>query len=449
MLYKKDVEWDAMSKVKVISLSEASPEELRKLLARSAVEVEEIKDKVVNMLLDVKRRGDQAILEFYEKFYGKKVISELRISKEEFDAAWSKVSEEYIEAVKFAANNIRRFHEVQKPREAWFIEIDRGIWAGQIVRPLESVGVYVPGGRASYPSTALMTIIPAQVAGVKEIVVTTPPREDGSVDPHILVTLDVLGVRNAFKVGGVHAVAALAFGTQTIPKVEKIVGPGGLWFTAAKHVIRSYADVDIDFIAGPSEILVLADDTADPLFVAYDIISQLEHDPAAAGVLVTTSKSLAMKVKEILESVITTLPRSEIIAKALDSNGAIVLAKDLDEAIDFVNKYAPEHLEILVSSDNLFKVLAKIMNAGSIFLGPYSTVPLGDYLIGPNHVLPTSGWAKRRGGLGVLDFVKVIDVTYVVDREALIKYNKYLKILTEAEGLPNHYNALKTRLESM
>jgi len=294
-----------------------------------------------------------------------------------------------------------------------------------------------------------MTIIPAQVAGVNKVVVATPPAPDGSVDPHILVVLDYLGIREVFKVGGAHAVAALAFGTESIPRVEKIVGPGGLWFTAAKQIIREYADVDIDFLAGPSEILVIADETANPEFVARDMISQLEHDEAAAAILVTPSPSLAEKVKEIIENLVGRITRSNIVKKALETYSAIILTESLDEAIEFANDYAPEHLEIHVSSSLLFQVLLKVKNAGSIFLGEHSPVPLGDYVVGTNHVLPTGGWARKRGALGTLDYMKVIDVTYVADPRTLEKLVSHLKEISLVEGLPNHYEAVKARLEEL
>ncbi len=432
--------------IRIVKLREADPGLLTRIKLRSRLDITGIRAGVEEIIKSVKERGDKAILEFYERFYGKRVLESLRVSENEFKKAWSAVSERFVKAVEYAAKNIRRFHEEQKPKDSWFIEVERGVYIGQVTRPIESVGVYVPGGKAFYPSTALMTVIPAQVAGVNEIVVTTPPAPDGSVDPHILVALDYLGVREVFKVGGAHAVAALAFGTESVPRVEKIVGPGGLWFTAAKQIIKEYADVDIDFLAGPSEILVIADETADPEYVARDLISQLEHDEAAAAVLVTPSLSLAERVKEVVETLVEKIPRSDIVKKALEAYSAIVVTDSLDEAIEFVNDYAPEHLEVHVSDSLLFQVLSRVKNAGSVFLGKYSPVPLGDYVVGTNHVLPTGGWAKKRGSLGVLDFMKVIDVTYVADPSSLEKLASHLKELSLVEGLPNHYEAVRTRV---
>ncbi|MGC8983508.1 MAG: histidinol dehydrogenase [Desulfurococcaceae archaeon] len=433
--------------VRVMKLREAEPGLIAKIKLRSRLDISGIKASVEEIIKSVKERGDKAIFEFYERFYGKKVLDSLRVSESEFEKAWSSVSEGFIKAVEYAAKNIKRFHEEQKPKDLWFIEIEKGVFIGQITRPIESVGIYVPGGKAFYPSTALMTVIPAQVAGVSKIVVATPPAPDGSIDPHILVVLDYLGVREVFKVGGAHAVAALAFGTESVPRVEKIVGPGGLWFTAAKQIIREYADVDIDFIAGPSEILVIADETADPEYIAWDLISQLEHDEAAAAVLVTPSLSLAERVKEIIENLTERIARNSVVKKALEAYSAIIVTDSLDEAIEFANDYAPEHLEIHVSDELLFQVLSKVKNAGSIFLGKYSTVPLGDYVVGTNHVLPTGGWAKKRGSLGTLDFMKVIDVVYVADPASLERLAGHLKEISLVEGLPNHYEAVKARVE--
>ncbi|MGC8909966.1 MAG: histidinol dehydrogenase [Infirmifilum sp.] len=432
--------------IRVVKLREADPGLLTRIKLRSRLDISGIRTSVEEIMKSVRERGDKAILEFYERFYGKRVLESLRVSENEFKKARSAVSERFIKAVEYAAKNIKRFHEEQKPKDSWFIEIERGVFIGQVTRPIESVGVYVPGGKAFYPSTALMTVIPAQVAGVSKIVATTPPAPDGSVDPHILVVLDYLGVREVFKVGGAHAVAALAFGTESVPRVEKITGPGGLWFTAAKQIIKEYTDVDIDFLAGPSEILVIADETADPEYVARDLISQLEHDEAAAAVLVTPSPSLAERVKEIVETLVEKIPRSDIVKKALEAYSAIVVTDSLDEAIEFANDYAPEHLEVHVSDSLLFQVLSRIKNAGSIFIGKYGPVPLGDYVVGTNHVLPTGGWAKKRGSLGALDFMKLIDVTYVADPTSLEKLASHLKELSLVEGLPNHYEAVRARV---
>ncbi|MEM4482024.1 MAG: histidinol dehydrogenase [Desulfurococcaceae archaeon] len=436
-----------MNEIGIVRLKEASPETLKRIIERSRLEIEKIRRNVEEIILDVKNRGDEAIAEFYAKFYGKGVVDETstRVLKDEVELAWRRVSEEFIGAIEVAAKNIRRFHEMQRPKDTWFLEAYSGVWIGQVARPLESVGVYVPGGRASYPSTALMTVIPAQVAGVERIVATTPPRENGTVDPHVLVALDYLGVSEIYRVGGAHAVAALTFGTKTVPRVEKIVGPGGIWFAAAKQLIKNFSDVGIDFVAGPSEILIFADGTSDPLTVAYDLISQLEHDVSAAGVVVTTDELFAEKVKSAIERLIRIVPRADIVAEALKSYSAIIVAETVEEAVEFINKYAPEHLEIQVEESSLFKVLSKIKNAGSIFLGKHSAVSLGDYIIGTNHVLPTGGLAKHRGGLSVIDYLKLIDVVYVADSRSLGALKDHIKALARVEGLPNHYKAVEHR----
>jgi histidinol dehydrogenase len=427
----------------IIYLSKAHKTVLDKILKRAQLDISRIETDVKKIIEDVRARGDKAIVEFYKKIYNLEI--DVKIHPEEFEKAHEVVSREFIEAVEYASSNIKEFYRLQKPK-SWIQEIRKGIYVGQLVKPIESVGVYIPGGKASYPSTVLMTILPALEAGVEKIVVTTPPNEKGMVNPYVLATLDLVGVRNAYRVGGAHAVAAMAYGTESVPRVQKIVGPGGIWFTAAKAIVRNAGIVDIDFIAGPSEILILADETADPEYLAYDMISQLEHDIYASAVLVTTSEPLAKETAELMSRLLKNIERKEIVEKAYSEYGAVIVAEDMDKAIEFVDEYAPEHLEIHVAPDVIPSVLSKIKNAGSIFIGKYTPVPLGDYVLGPNHVLPTGGYAKFRGGLSILDFLKFIDIA-MVEPKALESIAKYVQIFATCEGLTNHYKAVRIRLE--
>ncbi len=427
-------------------LAELTSEEISRIMARSPLDIESIKPKVEEIINRVRKYGDEEIVKFYESFFGKRVLEkeDIRVSESEFEEAYSLVPEEFIEAIKVALKNVEKFHREQLPRKLWITEVSEGVYAGQFWTPIESVGAYVPGGRAAYPSTVLMTTVPAKVAGVEKIIACTPPRPDGSVHPGTLVTLGIVGVKDVFKVGGAHAVAAMAFGTQTIPKVEKVVGPGNIWVVTAKKLL--YGIIDIDFIAGPSEVLIIADDLADPYYVAIDMIAQAEHDPLAAAVLVTTSLRLGREVSELLDNLIKSSPRSRIIEESLRRNGAIIVVDDLKEAFDFANKYAPEHLEIIVKEISLAEIAEVVKNAGSVFIGPNTPVALGDYVIGTNHVLPTNMFAKKRGGLSVLDFIKVIDVQYVT-REGIAKLGPYAVKMAEEEGLVEHANSVKVRLE--
>jgi len=427
-------------------LAELSSEEISRIMARSSLDIESIKHKVEEIINRVRKYGDEEIVRFYESFFGKRVLEKenIRVSESEFEEAYTSVPEDFIEAIKVALKNVEKFHREQLPRKLWITEVSEGAYVGQFWTPIESVGAYIPGGRAAYPSTALMTIVPAKVAGVEKIIVCTPPRPDGSVHPVTLATLSIIGIKDVFKVGGAHAVAAMAFGTQTIPKVEKVVGPGNIWVATAKKLL--YGIIDIDFIAGPSEVLIIADDSANPYYVAIDMIAQAEHDPLAAAVLVTTSPELSKEVSELLDNLVRSSPRGGIIEESLKRNGAIIVVNDLKEAFDFANKYAPEHLEIIVKEINLAEVTKVIKNAGSVFIGPYTPVALGDYILGTNHVLPTNMFAKKRGGLNVLDFIKVIDVQYVTN-EGVTKLGPYAVKLAKEEGLAEHANSVKVRLK--
>jgi histidinol dehydrogenase len=333
--------------IPIYRLGEIPEAKLEQLKKRSMMEISEISDKVIEIIDQVRRRGDEALREYTLRFDGAE-IRELRVGEEEFERARSRLPSRVMRCLEHAARNIRRFHEAQKPSSSWFIEVDEGVILGQIITPIHSVGVYVPGGRGSFPSTALMAIIPAQVAGVEEIHVCTPPKPNGEVDDATLVAADMLNVRNVYKVGGAQAIAAMAFGTSTIPKVDKIVGPGGIWIAAAKKLVSIHSPVEIDFIAGPSENLILADDSADPVYVAADLLIEPEHGSDSAGVVVTTSMKLAEKVQREVERLIQELPdqpipRRRFAVEALDKYGAIIVCRDMDEAVDFVNEYSVEH----------------------------------------------------------------------------------------------------------
>ncbi|RLG76961.1 MAG: histidinol dehydrogenase [Thermoprotei archaeon] len=427
-------------------LAELSSEEFSRIMARSSLDIESIKPKVEEIINRVRKYGDEEIVRFYESFFGERVLDKesIKVSESEFEEAYSVVPEDFIDAIKVAVKNVEKFHREQLPRRLWITEVCEGVYAGQFWNPIESVGAYIPGGRAAYPSTVLMTTIPAKVAGVEKIIACTPPRPDGSVHPVTLATLGIVGVEDVFKVGGAHAIAAMAFGTQTIPKVEKVVGPGNIWVVTAKKLL--YGIIDIDFIAGPSEVLIIADDSANPYYVAIDMVAQAEHDPLAAAVLVTTSPRLAKEVSELLDDLVKSSPRGKIIEESLKRNGAIIVVNDLKEAFNFANKYAPEHLEIIVKKISLAEIAEVIKNAGSVFIGPNTPVALGDYVIGTNHVLPTNMFAKKRGGLSVLDFIKITDVQYVT-YEGIAKLGPCAVKIAEEEGLVEHANSVKARLK--
>jgi len=424
-------------------LKQLEPSELERILERSQFDVEAVKPQVIKIIENVRKRGDSALIEYTVQFDKATLnVRQLQVSREEIRAAYKSTPRNVIEALKKAAKNIERFHRKQLPPELWLTEIKKGVKLGRIRRPLRSVGLYIPGGRAAYPSTVLMTAIPARIAGVEKIIACTPPMPNGKVNPLTLVAADIAGVMAIFRVGGAQAIAAMAYGTETIPKVDKIVGPGNIYVTAAKMLV--YGQVDIDFSAGPSEILILADNTADPEIAAMDLLSQAEHDPNAASVVVTTSSYLAKEIEKRLESLARREKRSKIIEQSLRKNGAILIASNLKEAVTFVNEYAPEHLQIMTS--NPLTILRKINHAGSIFLGPYSPVPAGDYATGANHVLPTGGSAKLYAGLSIDDFVKRPTVQ-IINKAGLRKLQKIISTLAEAEGLPAHAKVVEERLK--
>lgn len=428
--------------IKARWIEELGPPELEKIIKRSRLDIESEKPRILWILEDVRKRGDEALLDYTSRFDGVALSAEqIPVSKNEIRTAYAQTRKDIISALKTAAKNIAKFHSQQLPPESWSMQVTRGVKVGRIRRSIDSVGIYIPGGRAAYSSTVLMTAIPAKIAGVPNIVACTPPMRDGRIMPLTLVAADIAGIDKVYKVGGAQAIAAMAYGTETIPKVDKIVGPGNIYVTAAKMLV--YGQVDIDFPAGPSEILVLADKTADPETVAIDLIAQAEHDSTAAAVLVTTSESLAKKVETKLEQLIGEC-HSDIVKAAISNNGALLIAKTLEDAIAFVNKYAPEHLEIIMA--NPFKLLKKIRNAGSIFLGPYSPVSAGDYATGANHVLPTGGNAKIYDGLSVDDFLKR-PTFQMVSRTGLAKLSRTVVALAKAEGLPSHARSVEQRLK--
>ena len=399
---------------------------LNDLLKRSPNHYEGYEEQVNAIVNDVKARGDEAVFEYTEKFDGTKLTADtVLVTEAEIEEAYEKVEPKLLDVIKKAIVNIRDFHQKQK-QNSWFDTQENGVLLGQKVTPLARCGVYVPGGKAVYPSSVLMNIVPAHVAGVKEIIMVTPPGRDGKVNPNTLVAAKEAGAQRVYKVGGAQAIAALAFGTETIPKVDKIVGPGNIYVALAKKAV--YGNVSIDSIAGPSEILVLADDSANPRYVAADLLSQAEHDEMASAILVTTSETLAKQVSEEVDGFLKKLSRTEIMQKSLDSFGYILIAKDLKEAVDVANSIASEHLEIM--TENPFDVMTRIENAGAIFIGQYSCEPLGDYFAGPNHVLPTNGTARFFSPLSVDDFIKKSSVIYY-SREALEPVHRDIETFAE------------------
>jgi len=402
---------------------------------------DEVNVVVKGILDDVKANGDEAVVKYTNKFDSPAVTKgNLKVTRSEIESAYEKVEKEFLEALKEAAENIRFFHEKQK-QNTWMVTKGQGIILGQSVRALETVGIYVPGGTAAYPSSVLMNALPAKVAGVENIVMVTPPMKNGEINPNILVAADIAGVGTIFKTGGAQAVGALAFGTESIPKVDKIVGPGNIYVAIAKKLV--YGNVDIDMIAGPSEILVIADEFADPAFIAADLMSQAEHDRLASSILITYDKRLAEKVVAELEKQVDTLSRKDIIKDSLENFGAILITDNIKEAVDLSNRIAPEHLELSVRDP--FMYLGDIRNAGSIFLGDYAPEPLGDYMAGPNHVLPTSGTAKFFSALSVDNFIKKSSFLHYSE-EALLAIGKKIVKLAETEGLDAHANSIKVRM---
>lgn len=415
---------------------------LENLLKRSPNSYGEFESHVNDIIQNVREKRDEAIFEYTLKFDGATINQDnIRVTEEEIKEAYEQVDPKLLDVIRKALVNIRDYHTKQK-QYSWFDSDESGIILGQKVTPLKTVGVYVPGGKAVYPSSVLMNVIPAKVAGVSNIIMTTPCGKDGKVYPSTLVAAKEAGVDAIYKVGGAQAIAALAFGTESIPKVDKIVGPGNIYVALAKKAVFGY--VSIDSIAGPSEIMVLADETANPRFVAADLLSQAEHDEMASAILVTTSETLAEQVSVEVDKFVATLSRKEIIQKSLDNYGYILVADTMQDAIDTVNEIASEHLELVTK--NPFETMTKIRNAGAIFIGEYSSEPLGDYFAGPNHVLPTNGTAKFFSPLSVDDFIKKSSIISY-SREALKPVYKDIVQFAECEKLTAHANSIRVRFE--
>ncbi|MBZ9571527.1 histidinol dehydrogenase [Methanobrevibacter sp. TMH8] len=420
-------------------------ENIVKLTKRSQDDIEDVLPVVSDILKNVKESKDSSLKKYTAKFDNVK-IETFKVSQEEIENSYTNLKKEnpkLIESLKNASKNIEDFHKEQIPKE-WNMEITKGITAGQIIRPINIVGCYIPGGRAVYPSSILMTVIPAKIAGVSRIICCTPPQSDGKVMDAILVAADIAGADEIYKVGGAQAIAAMAYGTESIPKVEKIVGPGNIFVTAAKKLV--YGEVDIDFPAGPSEVLIIADETANPEYLAYDILSQGEHDPNASCFLVTDSENIAKETKKEIEIKTQQAKRKEIIEESLEKYGKIILTKSIEESIEVSNEYAPEHLIIMTkNSATDQKILKKITNAGSIFLGKYSPVAAGDYGSGTNHVLPTASGAKMYSGLSTESFLKKPTVQTITE-EGLKSLESIVIPIAEYEGLYAHADSVKVRL---
>ena len=429
--------------MRIVNLTgETKKDILNDLLKRSPNNYSQYENTVNEIIDSVRKNGDRAIFDYTLKF-DKYALSEdnIKVTREEIEEAYTMLDAGLVEVIRKSAENIRAFHTKQL-RNSWFDAKEDGTILGMKITPIARAGVYVPGGKAAYPSSVLMNVIPAKVAGVSEIIMTTPPGADGKVNPGTLVAADIAGVDTIYKVGGAQAIAAMAFGTASIPKVDKITGPGNIFVALAKKAVYGY--VSIDSIAGPSEILVLADETANPRYVAADLLSQAEHDELASAILITTSKELAEAVSEQVDLFTAELSRKEIITKSLENYGYILLAEKMSDAIEAVNEIASEHLEILTS--NPFEIMTRIKNAGAIFMGEYASEPLGDYFAGPNHILPTNGTAKFFSPVNVDDFIKKTSIISY-SREALEKVHKDIETFAESEGLTAHANSVKVRFE--
>ena len=429
--------------MRTLKLSENTKKDLlNDLLKRSPNNYGQYETVVADIIAQVREKGDEAVFALTSKFDHCEITTDtLKVTKEEIEEAYAQAGSDFVDVMQKSAENIRLFHEKQL-RSSWFDPRPDGTILGMKMLPIATAGVYVPGGKAAYPSSVLMNVIPAKVAGVERIIMLTPPGADGKVNPGTLAAANIAGVDEIYTAGGAQAIAAMAFGTESIPKVDKITGPGNIFVALAKKACFGY--VSIDSIAGPSEILVIADETANPRYVAADLLSQAEHDELASAILITTSESTAAKVSEEIDGFLSSLSRSDTIRKSLDNYGYILIADSLDSAIDTANEIASEHLEILTKDP--YSVMTKIRNAGAIFLGEYSSEPLGDYFAGPNHVLPTNGTAKFFSPLNVDDFMKKTSII-AYSREALEKVHKDIELFAEREGLTAHANSIKVRFE--
>lgn len=429
--------------MRIVTLSKESRQNLLdSLLKRSPGNYGQYQDTVQEIVDRVKTEGDQALFELTRKFDWEGIdASNVKVTEAEVQEAYDTIDPQLVETIRKSLKNIREYHEKQK-QYSWFDTTPEGTMLGQKVTPLASAGVYVPGGKAVYPSSVLMNIVPAKIAGVAHVVMCTPCNKEGKVNPAVLVAAKEAGADEVYKVGGAQAIAAMAFGTESIPKVDKITGPGNIFVALAKKAVSGF--VSIDSIAGPSEILVLADETANPRYVAADLLSQAEHDEMASAILVTTSKELAEKVSVEVDAFVKILSRKEIISKSLDNYGYILVAETLEDAIETVDLIASEHLEIVTK--NPFEVMMKVKNAGAIFLGEYSSEPLGDYFAGPNHILPTNGTARFFSPVSVDDFIKKSSIIYY-SREALQRVHKDIEYFAKAEQLTAHANSIAVRFE--
>lgn len=429
--------------MRIIKLTDETKKNLMEdLLKRSPNNYSQYESTVNDILANVKENKNQAVFEYTAKFDKFNLTAEnIKVSRAEIEEAYTLMDADLVEVIRKAADNIRVFH-MKQLRNSWFDAKEDGTILGMKITPIEKAGVYVPGGKAAYPSSVLMNVIPAKVAGVKEVIMTTPPSADGKINPGTLVAADIAGVDTIYKVGGAQAIGALAFGTESIPKVDKITGPGNIFVALAKKAVSGF--VSIDSIAGPSEILVLADEGANPRYIAADMLSQAEHDELASAILITTSEELAKKVSEEVDKFTAVLSRKEIIQKSLDNYGYILVADTMEQAIETTNEIASEHLEILTA--NPFDTMTKIRNAGAIFLGEYSSEPLGDYFAGPNHILPTNGTSRFFSPVNVDDFIKKSSII-AYSKEALEKIHKDIELFAESEGLTAHANSIKVRFE--
>jgi len=423
--------------MKIIKLKNQN---VKELIKRSTFDADSVIDTVDKIIKEVKNNGDQALQKYTLKFDGVS-LNQFKVDRDKLKKSCQKVDPKILKALKKSKSNIKKFHQAQIPDE-WSMEVDQGIEAGQIIRPLERVGCYIPGGRAIYPSSILMTVIPAKVVGVNEIICCTPPNPDGMLNDVVLAAAYIAGAHEVYKIGGAQAIAAMAYGTGSIDSVDKIVGPGNIFVTAAKKLV--YGQVDIDFPAGPSEVLIIADETANADYITMDLMAQAEHDPDAASILVTTSLKLAKSVKEKIKLELPQMTRNEIISESLDKNGKIILADSLKIAVEFSNNYAPEHLMIM--TQNPEKLLSEIKNAGSIFLGDLTTVAAGDYGSGTNHVLPTSRCARMYSGLSTESFLKKPSYQKI-SQEGLKNLKDIVIPLAEYEGLYGHAKSFKRRLD--
>ncbi|MFX0133284.1 MAG: histidinol dehydrogenase [Candidatus Hodarchaeota archaeon] len=428
--------------LETITIDDFKNQYLEKVINRGKVQFEDVSFAVSKIISEVKQRGDAALLSFTEKLDGIKLSKgKLAVNKNEIKEAYKKIDSEFLDIINIAKNNIEKYHQAQF-REPWFVKTSKGVSVGQIMKPYKRVGLYIPGGRAPYPSTVLMTAVPAKVAKVKEVILCTPPQKNGKIDPYILVAANEVGIDKIFRIGGAQAIAAMAYGTSTIPKVEKIVGPGNIYVQAAKQIVA--VDVRIDLPAGPSEVLIISDENSNPNFIAADILSQAEHEPGTFCFLLTTSSEIAEATILKLKKLIPELPKKEFAREALEKNGFFILVETIEEAIQLANEIAPEHLEIQIKNPK--STLDKIENAGSIFLGEFSPVPLGDFAAGSNHVLPSGGAARYYSGLSIIDYVKLIDVIEST-KEGLNELKDCVVKFAKVEGFQAHANSIMERFK--